>query len=101
VIGTTTQLFSVDTSTPAGTVRSLADGSFARVVIAMTDAGPVAIAIQNRGASAPTCATTARAVWAPLDGSAARMVATGGSRTSPPTAATPTTSTRASASSAS
>jgi hypothetical protein len=75
-IGTTTQLFAVDTQT--GGVRALASGAFARVAVMRTNAGPVAIALKNRGPIAPACATTAELWWAPLDGTPATLVATGG-----------------------
>jgi hypothetical protein len=82
VVGTTTQLFAVDTA--AGTATALADGSFARVAIVGDGDGLSAIAIRNRGATTATCATTAELWWAPLTGvtarttSTAHLVATGG-----------------------
>lgn len=79
VIGTTTQLFAVDTA--AGTTRPLAAGSFARVAILASDTGELtAIAIRNRGTTGEPCTTTAELWWAPLaaDGAAAHLVATGG-----------------------
>lgn len=77
-IGTTTQLYAVDTAT--GAVRILATGSFARVAIVMTDTGELAaIAIRNRGATTGACVTTAEAWWAPLAaGATAHLVATAG-----------------------
>jgi hypothetical protein len=77
VIGTTTQLYAVSTAT--GMVRVLADGSFARVAIVMTDSGELdAIAVKNRGATG-ACPATAELWWAPLaDGATAHKVATGG-----------------------
>jgi hypothetical protein len=60
----------------------LADGSFARAAIVASDAGELdAVAIRNRGATTPTCTTTAEVWWAQLAGGApntGRMVATGG-----------------------
>jgi hypothetical protein len=79
VIGTTTELFAVDTA--SGTTRVLADGSFARVAIVASDSELDAVAIKNRGTTIGACATTAEAWWAPLTGGAARtghMVASGG-----------------------
>ncbi|MEO7735124.1 MAG: hypothetical protein ABIY55_29480, partial [Kofleriaceae bacterium] len=79
VIGTTMQLFVVDTA--AGTTRALAAGSFARVAILASDTGELtAIAIRNRGATGEPCATTAELWVAPLaaGGAAAHLVATGG-----------------------
>ncbi|HEY6179145.1 MAG TPA: hypothetical protein VIX73_32045 [Kofleriaceae bacterium] len=78
VIGTTTQLFAVDTA--SGAARPLADGNFARVAILTSDTGEIdAIAIKNRGATTGACATTAELWWAPLTGGGmAHMVATGG-----------------------
>jgi hypothetical protein len=78
VIGTTTQLYAVDTAT--GVARTLATGSFARVAIMMSDAGELtAIAIHNRGATTGACAPTAELWWAPLAaGAPARIVATAG-----------------------
>jgi hypothetical protein len=77
VIGTSTQLFIVDTAT--GMARALTDGSFARVAIVTTDAGEVAaVAIKNRGLTTGPCSTTAELWWAPLSGGAAHMIATGG-----------------------
>jgi hypothetical protein len=81
-IGTTTQLFAIDTAT--GAARAVADGSFARVAILATAAGELdAVAIKNRGSTtAASCATTAELWWAPLAGApvgaAAHMVAAGG-----------------------
>ena len=79
VIGTTTQLFAVDTA--SGAARPLADGNFARVAILTSDSGEIdAIAIKSRGATTGACATTAELWWAPLTSGAgaAHMVATGG-----------------------
>jgi hypothetical protein len=79
VIGTTTQLFAVDTA--AGTARALAAGSFARVAIVASDTGELtAIAIQNRGTTGDPCTATAELWWAPLaaGAAAAHMVAIGG-----------------------
>jgi hypothetical protein len=78
-IGTSTQLFAVDTTT--GMARALTDGNFARVALLTTDTGEIdAIAIKNRAATTAPCATTATAElwWAPLSGGgAAHKVATG------------------------
>jgi hypothetical protein len=77
IIGTSTGLMKVDTNT--GTVSMLTTGAFARVGLVVTDSGPVAIAIKNRiSTTATTCATTAELWWAPLDGTPAKMVMTGG-----------------------
>lgn len=79
VIGTTTQLFAVDTA--SGAARALTDGNFARVAILTSDTGEIdAIAIKNRGATTGACATTAELWWAPLTAGTgtAHMVATGG-----------------------
>ncbi len=78
VIGTSTQLFAVDTV--AGTARALAPGRFARVALLASPTGElVAVAIRNRGATSGPCAATAELWWAPLAaGATARMVATGG-----------------------
>jgi hypothetical protein len=77
-VGTSTQLFAVDTAT--GMTRALTDGSFARVAIVMTDSGELAaVAIKNRTATAPTCSTPTELWWAPLSGGGtAHKVATGG-----------------------
>jgi len=85
-IGTTTQLFAVDTT--SGTARPLTDGSFARVAILTTDSGEIdAIAIKNRGVTTGACATTAELWWAPITAApgagsgsmgTVHMVATGG-----------------------
>jgi|GEM_PF-3694553 len=76
-IGTTMQLFAVDTA--AGTARALAAGSFARVALQASDTGELtAIAIRNRGSTADPCATMAELWVAPLAGGAAHLVATGG-----------------------
>lgn len=76
-IGTTTQLFAVETTT--GTVRTLADGGFARVAILTTETGAHhAIAIRNRGATTGACASSAELWWAPLPMGPAHLVATGG-----------------------
>jgi hypothetical protein len=82
VIGTTTQLFAIDTA--SGAARAITDGSFARVAIVTGDGGELAaVAIKNRGSTTGTgtgaCATTAELWWAPLTrGAAAHMVAAGG-----------------------
>jgi hypothetical protein len=78
VVGTSTQLYALDTRT--GVVTTLANGAFARVVIAMGDSGELtAIAIKNRGATTGPCATTAELWWIPVaTPSAAHAVATGG-----------------------
>jgi hypothetical protein len=81
VIGTTTELFAIDTA--SGAARVLADGNFARVAIVASDTGELdAIAIKNRPVTtATTCATTAELWWAPITPGAAtapHMVATGG-----------------------
>jgi hypothetical protein len=79
-IGTTTELFAVDTG--AGTARMVSDGSFARVAIVAAASGELdAIAIKNRpSTTAAACATTAELWWVPLAAGAAapHMVATGG-----------------------
>lgn len=78
-IGTTTQLFAIDTA--SGVARALTDGNFARVAIVTSDTGELdAIAIKNRGSTTGTCATTAELWWAPLTGAvgSAHRVATGG-----------------------
>jgi len=78
-IGTTTQLFAVDTI--AGTARPLADGSFARVAIVTTATGEIdVVAIKNRGPTTGACSTAAELWWAPLtsDAGPAHLVATGG-----------------------
>jgi hypothetical protein len=77
VVGTSTQLFAVDTTT--GMARALADGNFARVAVLMTETGEVdAVAINNRGATTGTCSTSAELWWVPLSGGTAHQVATGG-----------------------
>jgi hypothetical protein len=80
VIGTTTELFGVDTA--SGGSRVLADGNFARVAIVAGDGGELdAVAIRNRPpTTAATCAATAELWWVPLTAGAgpAHMVATGG-----------------------
>jgi hypothetical protein len=81
VIGTTTELFAIDTA--SGAARVLADGNFARVAIVASDTGELdAIAIKNRpSTTAATCATTAELWWVPITPGAAtapHMVATGG-----------------------
>jgi hypothetical protein len=78
VIGTTTQLVAVDTTT--GQATPLATGSFARVAVLIAASGEVdAIAVQNRGATTGACATTAELWWAPITASGgAKMLATGG-----------------------
>lgn len=78
VIGTTEQLFLVDTA--GGGARPLAAGNFARVAVLTTDTGEVqAVAIRNRGASGATCTTSAELWWARLSGEpTARLIATGG-----------------------
>jgi hypothetical protein len=77
-IGTSTELFAVDTA--SGMARVLADGSFSRVAILGSDTGELtAVAIKNRGAG--TCATGAELWWAPISGAMAgpaKLVATGG-----------------------
>jgi len=77
-IGTSTELFAVDTA--SGMARVLADGSFSRVAILGSDTGELtAVAIKNRGAG--TCATSAELWWAPITGAMAgpaKMIATGG-----------------------
>jgi hypothetical protein len=79
-IATASQLFAVDTAT--GAVTALADGSFARVAIVMTDTGELAaVAIKNRGSTTTgPCSTAAELWWAPLSGgaAAAHLVARGG-----------------------
>jgi hypothetical protein len=85
-IGTTTQLFAVDTG--SGVARPLSDGNFARVAIVTLDSGEIdAIAIKNRGATTGACATTAELWWAPITAApgagsgsmgTVHMVATGG-----------------------
>jgi hypothetical protein len=82
VIGTSTELFAVDTTT--GMARVLADGSFSRVAILGSETGELtAVAIKNRGAG--TCVTGAELWWAPITGAAAgpapgsaKMIATAG-----------------------
>jgi hypothetical protein len=80
VIGTTSQLFAIDTA--SGAARAVADGSFARVAIVTGDTGELdAVAIKNRGSTTATpCPATAELWWAPLTGAggAPHMVATGG-----------------------
>jgi len=80
VIGTATQLFAVDTA--LGTVRPLAEGSFARVALRTTDTGGLdAIAIKNRGATTGPCQASAELWWAKLSGDdagPAQLIATGG-----------------------
>jgi len=80
VIGTSTELYAVNTAT--GATRVLADGSFARVAIVMTDTGELdAVAVKNRGSTTAACTPTATAElwWAPLaDGGVGHKVATGG-----------------------
>jgi hypothetical protein len=78
VIGTTEQLFAVDTA--SGDARPLAAGNFARVAILTTADGEIdAVAIRNRGATGGTCSTAAELWWARLSGEpTARMIATGG-----------------------
>lgn len=80
VIGTTTQLFAIDTA--SGAARSITDGSFARVAIVTGDRGELdAVAIKNRGSTTGTgtCPAAAEIWWAPLTGgTAAHLVATGG-----------------------
>jgi hypothetical protein len=78
VIGTTKHLFMVDTTT--GVVRSLADGSFARVTLLTAETGEInAVAIKNRGATTASCSTQAELWWASLTGDGtAHLVATGG-----------------------
>jgi hypothetical protein len=81
VVGTSTQLFAVDTAT--GMARPLADGNFARVALLTTDTGEVhAIAIKNRAPTTAPCtaAGTAELWWAALSSGAApaHLVATGG-----------------------
>jgi hypothetical protein len=78
-IGTTTQLFAVDTA--AGTARPLAAGTFARVAILTAATGEIdAVAIKNLGAPTGTCSTSAELWWAPLTAGAgaAHRVAVGG-----------------------
>lgn len=81
VIGTSTELFAIDTA--SGAARMVADGNFARVAIVASDTGELdAIAINNRpSTTAATCATTAELWWVPITPGAAtapHMVATGG-----------------------
>jgi len=78
VIGTTSQLFMVDTAT--GAVRSLATGSFARVALMTSETGDLdAVAIKNRGSTTGTCQTSAELWWAPLSGPGeAKKLAAGG-----------------------
>jgi len=79
VIGTTTALFAVNTTT--GEITSLASGSFSHVAILTTDTGEIdAVAINNRGVTTGPCATTAELWWATLSGGTpgAHKVATGG-----------------------
>ncbi|HEX3762269.1 MAG TPA: hypothetical protein VHW23_26390 [Kofleriaceae bacterium] len=79
VIGTTTELFAVDTA--SGAARVLTDGSFARVAVVVTGGGELdAVAIKNRASTTATpCAATAELWWVPITGGAApHMVATGG-----------------------
>jgi hypothetical protein len=80
VIGTTTELFAIDTA--SGAARMVADGNFARVAIVASDTGELdAIAIKNRPSTTATCATTAELWWVPITpgaATAAHMVATGG-----------------------
>ena len=76
VIGTTTQLVAVDTTT--GQATPLAMGSFARVAILIAASGEVdAIAVMNRGTTTGPCQATAQLWWAPLAGGA-KSIATGG-----------------------
>jgi hypothetical protein len=80
VIGTTSELYGIDTA--SGAARVLTDGNFARVAIAAAATGQLAaVAIKNRpSTTAATCATTAELWWVPLAPGAAapHMVATGG-----------------------
>jgi hypothetical protein len=78
VVGTSTQLFAVDTAT--GMARALADGNFARVAVLTTATGELdAVAIKNRGSTTAACSTSAELWWVPLSGGgAAHKVATGG-----------------------
>ncbi|HEX2685174.1 MAG TPA: hypothetical protein VHN14_01085 [Kofleriaceae bacterium] len=77
VIGTTTQLFVVNTS--GDTAVPLADGNFGRVALLTPDTGdPIAIAIANRGSTIGPCPTSAELWWAPLTGGPAHRIATGG-----------------------
>jgi hypothetical protein len=79
VIGTTTELFAVDTA--AGTSRVLTDGNFGRVAILTDASGEIdAVAIKNRpSTTVATCATTAELWWVPITGTTApHLVATGG-----------------------
>jgi len=79
VIGTSAQLFAIDTA--SGAARALADGNFARVAVMTSDTGEVnAIAIKNRGPTSGACSTSAELWWARLSGPPmpAQMVTTGG-----------------------
>jgi len=79
VIGTTTALFAVNTTT--GEITSLASGNFSRVAILTTSTGEIdAVAINNRGLTTGACTPTAELWWATLSGSTpgAHKVATGG-----------------------
>ncbi|HET7500555.1 MAG TPA: hypothetical protein VFK02_06110 [Kofleriaceae bacterium] len=75
VIGTTTQLFAVDTRTGAAT--ALTDGSFARVAVLTSEAGEVdAVAIKNRSVMpAAACPASAELWWAPVSGGPAGVTA--------------------------
>lgn len=76
VIGTTTQLVAVDTTT--GQATPLATGSFARVAILIAASGEVdAVAIKNRGLTTGACATSAELWWSPVTGGG-KSLATGG-----------------------
>jgi hypothetical protein len=62
IIGTTQHLYVVDTT--SGMVKSVADGSFARVAIVSADAnGLTALAIKNRAATTGQCQSTAELDW--------------------------------------
>jgi hypothetical protein len=81
VIGTTTQLFVVDTA--SGSATMVAPGSFSRITIVNHgDGTSTAFAIKNRGDSTKSCAQTAEIDAVDLSTgagpSAMRMIATGG-----------------------
>lgn len=79
VIGTSAQLFAIDTAT--GAARALADGNFARVAVITTGDGEIdAVAVRNRGPTSGACSNAAELWWARLSGPPvpAQMVTTGG-----------------------
>jgi hypothetical protein len=85
VVGTSEQLYAVDTRTEPALVRALATGSFARVaIVAGADGELGAVAIKNRVTTTGACNATAELWWIgsldSLGGEVvdARMIATGG-----------------------